>query len=193
MAVLKKVTGETAGQIFELKEDATVIGRDPKCAVILDSTGVSRRHAELRRQGEGFAVVDLGSRNKTKLNGRVLDPETPYPVAANDRIEICDVVFAFYLAPPREPDKRGRTDELQVDDRGELSPLAVLDASRSSAMTSTVRPEVKLAAILDIARALSRELEIDAVAPKILDSLMQLFPQAERAFLVLVEPESGRL
>ncbi len=193
MAVLKKVTGDAAGQIIDLKEDATVIGRDPKCTVILDSTGVSRRHAELRRQGEGFAVVDLGSRNKTKLNGRVLDPETPYPIAANDRIEICDVVFAFYLAPPKDLPKRGPTDELQVDDRGDVSPLALLDASRSSALTSTVRPEVKLAAILDIARNLSRELEIESVAPKILDSLMQLFPQAERAFLILIEPESGRL
>jgi sigma-B regulation protein RsbU (phosphoserine phosphatase) len=193
MAVLKKVTGDAAGQIIELKDDATTIGRDPKCSVILDSTGVSRRHAELRRQGEGFAVVDLGSRNKTKLNGRVLDPETPYPVAANDRIEICDIVFAFYLAPPKDLPKRGPTDELQVDDRADVSPLALLDASRSSALTSTVRPEVKLAAILDIARNLSRELEIDAVAPKILDSLMQLFPQAERAFLILIEAESGRL
>ncbi len=193
MAVLKKVTGDSAGQIIELKEDATVIGRDPKCTLVLDSTGVSRRHAELRRQGEGFAVVDLGSRNKTKLNGRVLDPEVPYPVAANDRIEICDVVLAFYLAPPKELPKRGPNEELQVDDRADVSPLALLDASRSSALTSTVRPEVKLAAILDIARNLSRELEIESVAPKILDSLMQLFPQAERAFLILIEADSGRL
>ncbi len=193
MAVLKKVTGDAAGQIIELKEEATVIGRDPKCTVVLDSTGVSRRHAELRKQGEGFAVVDLGSRNKTKLNGRVLEPETPYPVAANDRIEICDIVLAFYLAPPKELPKRGPNEELQVDDRGDISPLALLDASRSSALTSSVRPEVKLAAILDIARNLSRELEIDSVAPKILDSLMQLFPQAERAFLILIEAESGRL
>lgn len=193
MAVLKKVTGESAGQLIELKTDPTVIGRAPECTVVLDSNGVSRRHAEVRRNGDGFAVVDLNSRNKTKLNGRVLDPDVPYPVAANDRIEICDIVFAFYLAPPKESPRRAQTDELQVDDRADVSPLALLDASRSSALTSNVRPEVKLAAILDIARALSRELEIDAVAPKILDSLMQLFPQAERAFLVLVEAESGRL
>ncbi len=193
MAVLKKVTGESAGQLIDLKDETTVIGRAPECTVVLDSTGVSRRHAELRKAGEGFAVVDLNSRNKTKLNGRVLDPDIPYPIAPNDRIEICDVVFAFYLAPPKEAAKRAQTEELQVDDRADVSPLALLDASRSSALTSNVRPEVKLAAILDIARALSRELEIDAVAPKILDSLMQLFPQAERAFLVLVEAESGRL
>ena len=71
--------------------------------------------------------------------------------------------------------------------------LHTLDASRSSAMASMVKPEVKLKAILEIARNLSTELKIDTVAPKILDSLMELFPQAERLFLVLVDPETKRL
>ena len=71
--------------------------------------------------------------------------------------------------------------------------LHTLDASRSSALASLVKPEIKLKAILEIARNLSTELKIDAVAPKILDSLMELFPQAERLFLVLVDPETKRL
>ena len=60
-------------------------------------------------------------------------------------------------------------------------------------MASMVKPEVKLKAILEISRNLSTELKIDMVAPKILDSLMELFPQAERLFLVLVDPETKRL
>jgi phosphoserine phosphatase RsbU/P len=193
MAVLKKVTGESAGQLIDLKAESTVIGRAPECTVVLDSTGVSRRHVEFRKTGDSFAVVDLNSRNKTKLNGKVLDPDVPYAIVPNDKIEICDVVFAFYLVPPKDPPKRPVGDVLEVDDREDVGPIHMLDASRSSAMASTVRPEVKLAAILDIARNLSSELKIDTVAPKILDSLMQLFPQAERGFLVLVESETGKL
>ena len=60
-------------------------------------------------------------------------------------------------------------------------------------MASVVKPEVKLKAILEITRNLSSELKIDTVAPKILDSLMELFPQAERLFLVLVDPTTKRL
>ena len=30
---------------------------------------MSRRHAEVRRQGNGFVVVDLGSTNGTRVNG----------------------------------------------------------------------------------------------------------------------------
>ena len=71
--------------------------------------------------------------------------------------------------------------------------LHTLDASRSSALASMVKPEVKLKAILEITRNLSSELKIDTVAPKILDSLMELFPQAERLFLILVDPETKRL
>jgi len=77
---------------------------------------------------------------------------------------------------------------------GEDDPnIQTLDASRSSAMASAVRPEVKLKAILEITRNLSTELQIDSVAPKILDSLMELFPQAERLFLMLLDPETNRL
>ena len=60
-------------------------------------------------------------------------------------------------------------------------------------MASAVRPEVKLKAILEITRSLSNELRIDAVAPKILDSLMEIFPGAERLFLMLQDPASKRL
>ena len=60
-------------------------------------------------------------------------------------------------------------------------------------MASAVRPEVKLKAILEITRSLSNELRIDAVAPKILDSLMEIFPGAERLFLMLQDPSSKRL
>ena len=60
-------------------------------------------------------------------------------------------------------------------------------------MASMVRPEVKLKAILEITRSLSNELRIDAVAPKILDSLMEIFPGAERLFLLLQDPSSKRL
>jgi len=46
-----------------------VIGRLPDCAVSLADGQVSRRHAEVRPLGEGFAVADLGSMNGTTVNG----------------------------------------------------------------------------------------------------------------------------
>ena len=78
-------------------------------------------------------------------------------------------------------------------DGKQLSDFRTLEASRSSMMASVVKPEVKLKAILEITRSLSKELRIDAVAPVILDSLMEIFPGAERLFLLLQDPSTKRL
>jgi hypothetical protein len=49
--------------------DPFVIGRSRECDLVLDDPNVSRRHAELRRDDDGWAVHDLGSTNGIKLNG----------------------------------------------------------------------------------------------------------------------------
>jgi serine phosphatase RsbU (regulator of sigma subunit) len=196
MAFLKRANGETAGQIIELTPDRVVIGRSPEhCHIVLDPNGVSRRHAEIYRKGDDFYLADLNSRNLSKVNNSKVIPGIDHRLMAGDRINICDVEFLFYPQLPPEPSSEDGGDimivnEAETQDAGELH---VLDASRSSAMASMIKPEVKLRAILEIGRSLASELKIDTVAPKILDSLMELFPQAERLFLVLVDPTTKRL
>ena len=197
MAILKRVTGEPAGQLIELISDVTVLGRSPDCQIVLDPNGVSRRHAEIRKVGQAFFLADLQSRNKTLVNNNEVKSGADHPLKSGDRINICDVEFIYYPdAPPKETASRQEEGNVMVvteSDLGDDPNMHTLDASRSSAMASVVRPEVKLKAILEIAKNLSSELRIDAVAPKILDSLMELFPGAERLFLVLVDPETKRL
>jgi serine phosphatase RsbU (regulator of sigma subunit)/pSer/pThr/pTyr-binding forkhead associated (FHA) protein len=196
MAFLKRANGETLGQIIELKPDRIIIGRSPEhCHVVLDPNGVSRRHAEIYRKGEEFFLADLNSRNLTKVNNTKVIPGIDHKLSPGDRINICDVEFLFYPQLPAEGPSREPGDIMIVTEgeSQEDGHLHTLDASRSSAMASMIRPEIKLKAILEIARNLSTELKIDTVAPKILDSLMELFPQAERLFLVLVDPDTKRL
>ncbi len=57
------------GRRIEIGEQPLVIGRMPECDVALSDPNVSRRHAEVRRQGTGFVVVDVGSTNGTRVNG----------------------------------------------------------------------------------------------------------------------------
>jgi transcriptional regulator of acetoin/glycerol metabolism len=50
-----------------------VIGRDSSCAVRLEGSDVSRRHASLSWDGAGVATIrDLGSRNGVRVNGRAV-------------------------------------------------------------------------------------------------------------------------
>jgi phosphoserine phosphatase RsbU/P len=196
MAFLKRANGETAGQIIELKPDRIIIGRSPEhCHVVLDPNGVSRRHAEIYKKAEEYFLADLNSRNLTKVNNTKVIPGIDHRLSPGDRINICDVEFLFYpqLPPDRPSREPGNIMTVTESETQDAPHLHTLDASRSSAMASMVKPELKLKAILEISRALSTELKIDMVAPKILDSLMDLFPQAERLFLVLVDQETKRL
>ncbi len=196
MPILKRANGETAGQIIELKPERIVIGRSPEyCHVVLDPNGVSRRHAEIYKKGEEFFLADLNSRNTTKVNNMKVIPGIDHRLSPGDRINICDVEFLFYPRLPSGTSTKEGGDVMIVaeGENHDVPHLHTLDASRSSAMASMVKPEVKLKAILEITRDLSSDLNIDTVAPKILESLMELFPQAERLFLVLVDPETKRL
>jgi serine phosphatase RsbU (regulator of sigma subunit)/pSer/pThr/pTyr-binding forkhead associated (FHA) protein len=195
--VLQWANGEAAGRVIELKLDRVVIGRSPEhCHVVLDPNGVSRRHAEIYRKGEDFYLADLNSRHMTKVNNTKVMPGVDHRLMPGDRINICDVELLFY---PRLPSSGPTQDSgviMDVVDGGEPwwheEDLAFEMISAEPSL-SLVKPEVKLKAILEIARNLSSELKIDAVAPKVLDSLIELFPQAERLFLVLVDPETKRL
>lgn len=54
-------------------EGTVTVGREPGCEILLGSPTVSRRHALLARDGQGWLVRDLGSGNGTFLDARRVD------------------------------------------------------------------------------------------------------------------------
>jgi hypothetical protein len=72
-ALVVRSGGGMAGQSFQPDEGATLIGRSPECDVFLDDVTVSRRHAELVREGDTFTIRDLGSLNGTYVNRRRIE------------------------------------------------------------------------------------------------------------------------
>ncbi len=63
-------TLEWSGGTFVIDQRVTVIGRSSECDQRLDDSNASRRHAEVRRIGDGYSLVDLGSTNGTEVNGQ---------------------------------------------------------------------------------------------------------------------------
>ncbi len=61
------------GERFTLAEHVITIGRRPESNIVLADPNVSRAHAEIRPQGDGFLLVDLGSTNGSKVNGVRID------------------------------------------------------------------------------------------------------------------------
>lgn len=69
-----------------------IIGRESGCAVHVDSPTVSRKHAQVRRRSDGFAISDLtGGRNPVIVNGRTIAAETP--LKEGDSIRLGDVML----------------------------------------------------------------------------------------------------
>ncbi|HVT75896.1 MAG TPA: FHA domain-containing protein [Acidimicrobiales bacterium] len=60
--------GEVVGGVFALTGEITTVGRHGASDVFLDDVTVSRRHAEIRRTLNEYAVFDLASLNGTYLN-----------------------------------------------------------------------------------------------------------------------------
>ena len=69
------------------------LGRSRECDCVFDDQNVSRRHAELRRNSSGdWQVVDLGSTNGVKVNGRRVDTSR---LAPGDDVSLGTVSFTF--------------------------------------------------------------------------------------------------
>jgi hypothetical protein len=58
------------GRARELDSRRVVVGRSKECDVQIPDPNASRRHAELRREGDSYWLIDLGSTNGLEVNGR---------------------------------------------------------------------------------------------------------------------------
>jgi len=82
-------------QTFSLSLGDNVIGRDPRCDVWVDHSGVSRRHAQIRiADGPDRPVItDLDSTNGTFVGGKRVASATP--LADGDSIKVGSVSLKF--------------------------------------------------------------------------------------------------
>lgn len=78
---------------YVLEGPVATLGRSRECDCVIDDQNVSRRHAELRRNDSGdWQIVDLGSTNGVKVNGRRIDTSR---LAPGDEVALGTVTFVF--------------------------------------------------------------------------------------------------
>lgn len=182
------------GQAFpyELTTFPARLGRHPDCDIQLESNNnlVSRFHAQIVRVDDRIMLEDLGAGNGTFLNGKQLEKHHPQPLRNGDRIKLGPIKFRF------------------EDENTVQSPLGMIpgvdlnDGATSTIMGSAsargygmfeVRPEEKLKGILKINQSLAGTVEIQSIAPRILDTLFEIFPQADRGSILIRDEQLGRL
>ncbi|QDU55620.1 SpoIIE family protein phosphatase [Aeoliella mucimassa] len=188
MAFLEILQGVEPGKRIEIPPGRSVMGRSSECDIPLDVAAVSRQHAAIIKESDGVFVEDLNSRNGTFVNEQRVEGRRQ--LKHGDRILICDQVLGVHVMQGvplggHEP-KDDTSLAYLMDDHGTASVMATLDVSaRAASIGLSARPEVKLAALLEISNSLSKTLQVEQILPKILDSLFKIFLQADRGFVIM--------
>lgn len=183
------------------------IGRSARSDLRLEDPFASRLHAELRAEGQGLRLTDLGSGNGTYINGHRIGSDAE--LKPGDRVQIGNTVL--HVEGPGEGGAGTREEEGEDGDliirpvTTHRAPAAVrqtrlapvVEAVREAA-TTTRRPRAVehrnelFTVISKVGAALLSPAELQEVLNQILDLLFEAV-EAERAYLLLREGESGRL
>jgi diguanylate cyclase (GGDEF)-like protein len=108
------VSGMMLGLQIELGDEPVTIGRASECALSLQHPSVSRHHCEISREGDRYFIEDLGSTNRTYLNGKPVRREELHD---GDQVSVGNNAIKFFT---------GHSLEAKYHD--ELIDLAIYDS-----------------------------------------------------------------
>ncbi len=199
MPSLVFLAGPIAGRRYKLGEGEYVIGRRSDCQIFVPDMRVSRQHARLWKDGESWTLEDLGSNNGTYINGVRLQAATA--IRHEDEIMIANNRIRVEAQEHPSEGKFPETNVVTIVDVSGQSLIRSREDSNSgrlpmisSGMISVsdqkaVRLiERKLDALTQILHATAASDTAEALLEKLVDALLDLFPQAEDVG-VLVEDE----
>ena len=85
-AYLIVIAGSAVGEMYQLRKESVVIGRDATCDLQMRDIGISRAHAKIYKTSAGDSIIeDLGSTNGTYINGEQV---VKRPLNDGDRVQL---------------------------------------------------------------------------------------------------------
>src|SRR5580658_2749489 len=94
MKELQILTPDGQNRFIPLKEDRISLGRSSAAELSFpDDGGLSRQHLAIERDGDGWALRDLGSKNGTMLNGAKVNGRMP--LKPGDRITAGHLILIY--------------------------------------------------------------------------------------------------
>ncbi|MFH0963446.1 MAG: SpoIIE family protein phosphatase [Planctomycetota bacterium] len=198
MAKLVIVSGTGVGRELPLAE-SSVIGRQSDCDVVLAEESVSRRHARVFLENGKHFVEDLGSTNGTFVNGKLVERSELHD---QDVLATGNFMFTFHVEEGSGTSAVGRTviSFRQEDDAPGSRVLKVIDAkgydlSKDTASVLTkddlAAIQRRIATVNRITQTMATTLDLDEILSRVLGDLFEVFPQAERGYVLLLDKETG--
>ena len=180
---------------YEIGANEFILGRLPECDIQLQSSMVSRKHARIIRDGEQYIFEDLGSGNGSFVNGKRV--EAAVALQHDDRIKVGPILLRFEADDPSSGTRPtlGEADAFNLDVTGDDASSTIMGSLGATGTFGMLdaQPQAKLKAVLEISRAVVGTLDIDKLLPKVLDSLFEIFPHADRGCILLKDDDSDRM
>ncbi len=203
MAYLEIIEGYNHGLVLYLSGE-TSIGRSPENMLCLPESRASREHAILRVDEHGAAIIDLGSANGTYVNGERLKGKKSCPLHDSDIIKISNTHMRFHAdsTDGKKPDSTLMAAVITGDTEDSHAIGVTLDAQQSVVAVekeAEQSPEkllqviARLQAMVQVTNALGAVTGQAPILERIMQSIFDIFPRADRAFIMLVNPASGEL
>lgn len=196
MATLEVFLEKEERRLYELVEEQTVAGRYEFCNLYLRCHTISRQHARFTRVNGQFYVEDLSSLNGTFVNGKKIEERTL--LKDQDRVHLYKTLIVFHACSPAEikspPQNEPAKDEAEsapVEDSPERGRVVTSAAPQGASPPAS--SEARFRAALKITQSLGDSTDLDEILPKILDSIFEIFPQADRGYILLAEQPDGIL
>jgi len=186
--------------------DETSIGRAPENTIILADPRLSKIHARILREGDGWVLQDAGSRNGSRVNGQ---ERSRCALEDGDVVKLGPVELVFHAADTRAagPESAPPTaeddvaffelddddfDSVSQEDR-DILPMHTLSAAavQSAATGSTDAGLLarRLTAGFEISKATGATLDLAEMLKRVLEALFGIFGAAERGFILLASQE----
>ena len=192
---LVAISGPLRESVFALPQEELFLGRDASNGLPIGDPSVSRRHCSVYREGTGFKVRDLESRNGTLVNGETVTDRWLHHL---DEIAVGDSVFRFMLDDDADQ-TTGSSRIVEFEDgkiahpTAEIRPQDVLYLQPDkilSELPATSRLARNLNALLKISRVVHSIRDLDELQNQILDLVFGVAP-AERG-AILLDGTNGR-
>jgi len=177
-----------------------LVGRHPECEVILADPMASRRHCLVERTPAGtFTVQDNHSANGTLLNGEPLPPSAPVALHDGDTITIGETTLKLQLAEAQSEAEEAKPPAVKLED-DEVALSFIQDAKVKAVSEEEIisqdvntlkRVAERLRMLVDIGQALGSSLDLPKLLNTCIDKLFEVFPQADRAMIVVYGPDGS--
>jgi signal transduction histidine kinase/pSer/pThr/pTyr-binding forkhead associated (FHA) protein len=193
------IQGRNRGTRVELhaNQGAVSIGREAGNAIQVDDHEVSRRHAEIRRVGDGYVLGDLKSSNGTFVNDTRIERSE---LSSGDRIRLGRTIL-IYAKDGDDPAMFAAVDIVPTTEAGDGSRIVrtmreddsiVLAAPEESQNRWLAKARSNLQVMYRTSLAVSHTLDIDELLGRILQLVFE-WVEADRGCIMLLDPESREL